>query len=176
MALINDQSILMSIKKLLNVDEEDSAFDTDIGILINSEFMTLSQLGIGPAEGFYINEADTTWAEFSSDKTLIETVKSYIYMKVRMVFDPPASSVVADAFNGRIHELEFRLNCQAERDYLKPAEIIPAEQSEEDTPSDGSGTQTEQNSSGGSSGGSNGVEDGVLDWGALFGPGNFTGN
>lgn len=115
MALVNDQSILMSIKKLLNVDEADDAFDTDIGMLINAEFMTLHQLGIGPAEGFSINEADTVWADFSDDKTLINAVKTYIYMKVRLIFDPPASSVVADAFNARIHELEFRLNAQAER-------------------------------------------------------------
>ena len=117
MALINDQSILMSIKKLLNVDEEDPAFDTDIGMLINAEFMTLHQLGIGPDDGFSIHEADTKWTDFSDDSTLIESVKAYIYMKVRMIFDPPASSVVADAFNARIHELEFRMNVQAERDW-----------------------------------------------------------
>lgn len=117
MALINDQSILMSIKKLLNVDEEDPAFDTDIGMLINAEFMTLHQLGIGPDDGFSIHEADTKWTDFSDDSTLIESVKTYIYMKVRMIFDPPASSVVADAFNARIHELEFRMNAQAERDW-----------------------------------------------------------
>lgn len=117
MALINDQSILMSIKKLLNVDEEDPAFDTDIGMLINAEFMTLHQLGIGPDDGFSIHEADTKWTDFSDDLTLIESVKTYIYMKVRMIFDPPASSVVADAFNARIHELEFRMNAQAERDW-----------------------------------------------------------
>lgn len=118
MALINDQSILMSIKKLLNVDEEDPAFDTDIGMLINAEFMTLHQLGIGPDDGFSIHEADTKWTDFSDDPTLIESVKAYIYMKVRMIFDPPASSVVADAFNARIHELEFRMNVQAERNYV----------------------------------------------------------
>lgn len=118
MALINDQSILMSIKKLLNVDEEDPAFDTDIGMLINAEFMTLHQLGIGPDDGFSIHEADTKWTDFSDDSTLIESVKAYIYMKVRMIFDPPASSVVADAFNARIHELEFRMNAQAERNYV----------------------------------------------------------
>lgn len=117
MALVDDSSILMSIKKLLNIDPEDQAFDTDIGMLINAEFMTLHQLGIGPDEGFSIHEADTLWTDFSSDPTLIEAVKSYVYMKVRLIFDPPASSVVADAFNARIHELEFRLNCQAERDY-----------------------------------------------------------
>lgn len=115
MGLVNNSSILVSIKKLLNVEETDDSFDTDIGMLINNEFMTLHQLGIGPDEGFSITDADTKWADFSSDKTLIETVKTYIYMKVRMIFDPPASSVVADAFNSQIRELEWRLNIQAER-------------------------------------------------------------
>ena len=79
MGLIDDGSILMSIKKLLNVDHSDPAFDTDIGMQINSEFMTLHQLGIGPDEGFAIHDADTVWTDFSNDKTLIEAVKSYIY-------------------------------------------------------------------------------------------------
>lgn len=117
MSVINDQSILLSIKKLLNIDDDDMAFDTDITILINNEFMTLQQLGIGPEEGFSINEGETVWTDFSTDATLLETVKAYIYMKVRMIFDPPASSVVADAFNSRIQELGWRLNVQAERNW-----------------------------------------------------------
>jgi len=115
MGLINDQSILISIKKLLNVDEADQSFDTDIGMLINNEFMILHQLGIGPDEGFSISDADTVWTDFSNDKTLIETVKTLVYLKVRMIFDPPASSVVADAYKSSIAELEWRLNVQAEQ-------------------------------------------------------------
>ena len=115
MGLVHDESILMSIKKLLNVAEDDPAFDTDIGMLINNEFMTLHQLGIGPDEGFSVKDADASWSDFSKDKSIIETVKTFIYLKVRMIFDPPASSVVADAINSRIHELEWRLNVQAER-------------------------------------------------------------
>ena len=117
MGLIDDGSILMSIKKLLNVDSEDQAFDTDIGILINSEFMTLHQLGIGPDEGFSIKDADTEWADFSSDKTLIEAVKEFVYLRVRLIFDPPASSVVADQYTSKVNELEWRLVAQAERNY-----------------------------------------------------------
>lgn len=115
MALVENDSILMSIKNLLNVEYDDMAFDTQIGMAINGEFMTLHQLGIGPKEGFFVIDADTKWSDFSDDKTLIETVKMYIYMKVRMIFDPPGSSVVADQFNNRIAELEFRLNVQAEK-------------------------------------------------------------
>lgn len=115
MGLIDNGSILMSIKKLLNVDPEEQAFDTDIGMLINGEFMTLHQLGIGPNEGFSISDADTKWTDFSKDKTLLEAVKEFVFLRVRLIFDPPASSVVADAINSRINELEWRLNIQAER-------------------------------------------------------------
>lgn len=117
MPLVQSDSILMSIKKLLNVEHDDQAFDTDIGMGINGVFMTLHQLGIGPDEGFFINDADTRWSDFSDDKTLIETLKMYVYLKVRMIFDPPASSIVADAINQRISELEWRLNIQAERNW-----------------------------------------------------------
>ena len=119
MALVNDGSILMSIKKLLNIEPEESAFDTDIGMLINSTFMTLWQLGIGPDGGFHIDEANTKWSDFSEDQTLIDDVKIYVYLKVRMIFDPPASSIVSDAINSRISELEWRMNIQAEKSWEK---------------------------------------------------------
>ena len=116
MGLVDDSSILMSIKRLLNVEPDEMDFDTQIGMFINEEFMTLSQLGIGP-EHFSVHDADTKWKDFSDDQTLIDTVKTYIYYRVRLVFDPPASSVVSDAINARISELQFRLNCQAERNW-----------------------------------------------------------
>ena len=117
MGLIDDSSILMSIKKLLNVEPDEMDFDTQIGMFINEEFMTLQQLGIGPAEGFRISDADTKWRDFSDDPTLIDTVKTYLYYRVRLSFDPPASSIVSDAINSRIAELQFRLNAQAERNW-----------------------------------------------------------
>lgn len=129
MALIDDSSILMSIKRLLNIDPEEMAFDTEIGMFINGEFMTLHQLGIGPEEGFAIHEADTRWTDFSDDQTLIETVKTYMYLRVRLLFDPPGSSIVSDAINSRINELQFRLTCQAERNYIDEEEIEEEEQS-----------------------------------------------
>lgn len=113
MAIPSD-SILASVKKLLNIDAEDTSFDIDIITHINGTFMTLQQLGIGPKEGFFIDDYDTTWADFPVSKTMIHTVKIYIYSKVRMLFDTPGSSVVADAHNARLSELEFRLNVQAE--------------------------------------------------------------
>ena len=91
MGLIDDSSVLMSIKRLLNVEPDEMGFDTQIGMFINEEFMTLHQLGIGPDEGFGTCDADTKWTDFSDDKTLINTLKTYIYYRVRMSFDPPAS-------------------------------------------------------------------------------------
>lgn len=112
-------SILVSIKKFVNIDPLDEAFDQDIIMLINAEFMTLHQLGIGPDEGFAITEPDTVWSEYVSDPLLLNSVRTYIGLKVRMIFDPPASSVVADAINNRIAELEFRLNHQAEYEQME---------------------------------------------------------
>lgn len=114
MALVENDSILMSIKKMLNVEPDEPSFDMEIGTFVNGVFMTLNQLGIGKPD-FHVNEADTRWTDFSDDMSLIQTVKEYVYLKVRMVFDPPASSIVADAYNSRISELEWRLNIQAEK-------------------------------------------------------------
>ena len=121
MALVNNGSILMSIKQLLNVEENDPAFDNEIGTFINAEFMTLNQLGIGK-ENFFVKDADVLWTDFSDDKSLIETVKQYMYLRVRMIFDPPASSVVAEQYNSKIAELEWRLNVQAEKSWINKDE------------------------------------------------------
>ncbi len=112
--MIEKDSILVTVKKLLNIDAEDYAFDTDIVLLINGEFMTLKQLGIGPENGFSIKDYREKWSDFSDDPDLIDTLKIYVASRVRMLFDPPASSIVADALNSRINELQWRLNVQAE--------------------------------------------------------------
>ena len=103
-------SILNSIKKLLGITEECKDFNQDLIIHINSVFMILNQLGVGPKDGFKITDATNTWNEFISGVQSIESVKTYMYMKVRMMFDPPSSSIVADAMNKQINELEWRLN------------------------------------------------------------------
>lgn len=112
--IYDTNSILNSVKKLLNIESEEDAFDADIIMLINSEFVTLQQLGVGPREGFTISSSDTTWDEYTDDPLLREAAKTYVYLRVRMIFDPPASSTVADAINSRMAELEWRLNHQAE--------------------------------------------------------------
>lgn len=104
------ESILTSIKKLLGIAEEYTHFDSDITMHINSVLMILNQMGVGPEEGFFIEDASATWEEFISDITKIQAVKSYVHLKVKLLFDPPLSSAVMEATNRLISELEFRLN------------------------------------------------------------------
>ena len=113
---MDSSSILESVKKLLGVSEYDDGFDYEIKDLINAEFLSLHQLGIGPEEGFSINGPDDVWDDYTDNAKLRDAVRQFIYLRVRMIFDPPASSTVADAINNRINELEFRLNIQAEGD------------------------------------------------------------
>lgn len=104
------ESILTSIKKLLGIDAGYEHFDADIIMHINSVFMILNQMGVGPAEGFSIMDEDATWGDFIQDKKTIESVKSYMYLKVRLLFDPPLSSAVVTSMTNLINELEWRLN------------------------------------------------------------------
>lgn len=104
------ESILTSIKKLLGIHEEYTHFDADIIMHINSVFMILNQLGVGPAEGFFIEDDSTTWDEYLGDPTKLQIVKSYIYLKVRILFDPPTNGTVMNSVTQMINELEWRLN------------------------------------------------------------------
>lgn len=105
-----DSSILTSIKKLLGIAEEDTSFDQDIIMHINTVFAILAQLGVGPEGGFSIEDDSAVWGNYLGNATNLELVKSYIYMKVRSMFDPPTSSILADAMNKNISELEWRIN------------------------------------------------------------------
>lgn len=107
-------SILTSIKLLLGITEDYEAFDQQLIMHINSVFMVLTQLGVGPTEGFMIENKNDTWDDFITDDSNLQTVKSYMYLKVKMLFDPPSTSAVMDSTNRMINELEWRLNSQAE--------------------------------------------------------------
>ncbi len=109
-------SILTSIKKLLGLSEDYEQFDADIIMHINTVFMNLTQLGVGPASGFYIESVDETWDEFvNTDKNMqLNAVKTYVYLKVKLLFDPPLSSAVIESINRTISELEWRLNAAVE--------------------------------------------------------------
>lgn len=104
-------SILMSVKKMLGVDPKYEYFDDDLIMHINSVFMILTQLGVGPKEGFAITDVNDTWTNFlGDDKTRLTAVKSYMHAKVKLLFDPPSSSAQLDSLNRVASEFEWRLN------------------------------------------------------------------
>lgn len=109
------ESILTSIKKLLGIAEEYEHFDADLIMHINSVFMTLTQIGVGPSEGFYIEDEETIWEDYIADRNKLQAVKTYIYLKVRLLFDPGSvgSSTLA-SYERQIQELEWRLNMAVE--------------------------------------------------------------
>lgn len=109
-----DDSILDSIKKILGMPPDYDAFDTDLVIHINSVFGILAQLGVGPAGGFSISDNTTLWKSYLGDSKDLEMVKSYIALKVRLVFDPPTIGAVMDATKEQIREYEWRLNVQVD--------------------------------------------------------------
>lgn len=104
------ESILTSIKKMLGITADYTHFDEDIVMHINSVFMILNQLGVGPADGFYIEDYTTVWTDYIDDPSRLQMIKSYMYMKVKLLFDPPASSTVMNCIEDQIREFEWRLN------------------------------------------------------------------
>lgn len=108
------ESILTSVKKMLGITEEYEHFDNDLIMHINSVFMILNQIGVGPNKPYTITGSDETWNDFFLDTDPIELVKSYIYLKVRLIFDPPTTGVLHEAMERQITEFEWRLNVQAE--------------------------------------------------------------
>jgi hypothetical protein len=104
------ESILTSIKKLLGPSAEYEHFDPDIIMHINSALMVLTQIGVGPAEGFVIEDETSLWTDFLPDGKNLEAVKTYIYLKVKIVFDPPLNAAVLESYKQTITEYESRLN------------------------------------------------------------------
>ena len=111
-------SILNDTKKLLGITEDYKSFDQDIIIHINTVFSILSQLGLGPKEGFSISDDTTTWEEYTGDNARLNMVKSYMYAKVRLMFDPPSGSH-KEALEHTCDELEFRLNVQVDPEEME---------------------------------------------------------
>lgn len=107
-------SILDSTKKAIGLGAEYDVFDSDITMHINSVFFTLNQLGVGPAEGFQITGSDETWDAFLGDDPRMNAVKSYMYLRVRLLFDPPPTSFTQEALKQQAQEYEWRLNLHAE--------------------------------------------------------------
>lgn len=109
------ESILTSIKKLLGIAEEYEHFDADLIMHINSVFLVLTQIGVGPSDGFIIADSNTTWNDFVQDDIKkMQAVKTYVYLKVKLLFDPPSTSTLLESTKELIREYEFRLNHAAE--------------------------------------------------------------
>lgn len=107
-------SILTSTKKLLGISEEYEHFDDDIIMHINTVFLNLTQIGVGPEQGFLIEDESDDWSDFIEDSVQLQAVKTYMYLKVKLLFDPPLSSSVIESMNRMIAELEWRLRLAAD--------------------------------------------------------------
>ena len=108
------ESILTSIKKMLGIAEDYTHFDTDLMIHINSVLSILAQLGVGSSNYFLIENKYATWGDFIPEGFNLELVKSYVYLKVKLLFDPPTSSAVIESTNRLLSELEWRINVEVE--------------------------------------------------------------
>lgn len=116
-------SILISIKKLLGLSKECKDFDTDIKIHINTVIMNLDQLGIIIPESFSVKDENQLWSEIISDNDKLDSIITYVYLKVKLVFDPPLSSAVMEANKESIKELEWRITVQVDENNLRKKEV-----------------------------------------------------
>lgn len=116
-------SILNTTKKALSVAPGDASFDDVIVMHINSVFSTLNQLGVGPDDGFSISDDTALWSSYLEGDERLNNVKSYMYLRVRLLFDPPATSFTTTAFEKQIEQLEWRINEQ--REYERWTEPAP---------------------------------------------------
>ncbi len=107
-------SILTSVKKNLGIDQNYTVYDPDILMYINAVMSTLDQIGVGPEEGFLVEDASTTWDELLGTDPRLNHVRTYVTLRVRMLFDPPQTSYLQTAIEKQIEQLEVRLNYQRE--------------------------------------------------------------
>lgn len=111
-----EQSILNSVKKMVGVDPSQTVFDLDLLTHINSVFADLEQLGVGPVGGFMIEDDAPTWDAFLGNDPRVSSVKSYMYFRVRLLFDPPQTGYLIESFDKQIQKMEWRLNVTREGD------------------------------------------------------------
>lgn len=110
-----EESILITIKKMIGFDKDYDYFDTDLVVQINSCFSTLSDLGVGPEEGFHITGKDEKWSEYIFTPIYMGMIKNYIYIKTKLVFDRPETSYAIESLSKTASELEWRLHMESER-------------------------------------------------------------
>lgn len=113
------KSILETIKKLIGIDKDYGVFDIDLVVAINSSFTILNQLGVGPFKSFSISGPSETWSDFFGEDESIDLAKSYIYLRARLLFDPPETGVLHEAIERQIKEFEWRLMIQAETKHMQ---------------------------------------------------------
>ena len=109
-----EDRILTSTKEVLGVPEDYPAFDLSIITYINSAFSVLSQLGVGPAEGFFIEDDSAVWSDYVAENIKLNMVKTYVYLKTRILFDPPGTSFLIEALNKQLSEYELRISYERE--------------------------------------------------------------
>ena len=114
------ESILDSTKKILGLEADYTPFDLDVITHINSTFSTLHQLGLGPTSGFMIVDSSAVWADFFGNDPRLYAIKTYVYLRVRLLFDPPTTQYLMAAYQEQIKELEWRLNVVREGDTWVP--------------------------------------------------------
>ena len=113
-------SILNNVKKLLGIDSDDDSFDVDVMTIINSTILSLAQMGIGPSNGFIVTSIENEWTDWIVTPTVnLEAVKTYLYLKTKLIFDPPTNSTVIEAFNKSLSELEWRMMLAVETNNLE---------------------------------------------------------
>jgi hypothetical protein len=130
-----EESILISTKKILGLDKDYTPFDLDVTTHINAAFSILNQLGVGPVEGFMIEDETALWSDFAVPLNQLSLIKTYVYLKVRSLFDPPSTSYLITATNDHIKEYEWRLNSFREWE-LDPVDPMVPEEEEEEVPYD----------------------------------------
>lgn len=113
------ESILNTIKKLLGIDSEDDSFDNDLIAIINTVIPILSQMNIGPPNGFILTSPEDKWSDYLDSEINLEGVKTYIYLKTKLIFDPPSTSIVVESINNTLKELEWRMMLAVETNNLE---------------------------------------------------------
>lgn len=122
-----EESILTSTKKILGLSQSYTAFDLDIITHINTAFSTLTQLGIGPTEGFMIEDTTPVWDDFIAQDYQLNSVKTYVFLRVRLLFDPPTTSYLIEAFEKQLEEIEWRLSVYREGSEWADPNVVTVE-------------------------------------------------
>ena len=122
-----EESILTSTKKILGLEANYTPFDLDVITHINAAFSLLNQLGVGPEDGFSISDDGTAWGDYEVPENQLHLIKTYVFLKVRVLFDPPGTSFLLESANNQIKEYEWRLNTFRENELFEwplPEEVL----------------------------------------------------